>query len=71
MPSAIKMGRMIPGGTYPEHKCANCGKSFRLPCTKKAYPFRINHTWFCRWSCMQEYERTHKVKHSIYLDYLL
>ena len=68
---AQRIGKCVSGGEYSKKKCAQCGELFTLPCTLESWPFRIDHKFFCKYSCKRAYENTHKVKSRIDRDYLL
>jgi len=71
MKPAHNLGKLCASGAYSERTCACCGKDFPIPCHPKDWRLRISETYFCSWSCLREYERTHKPRRSsVYFDYL-
>lgn len=41
-------------------KCDCCGKDKELPCTRKAYPYKLDGKFYCCWDC---YSRTFNSKY--------
>ena len=68
---ATKIGNIVPGGQYVAHICANCGETFVLPCAADVYPMRLDKKFFCRYSCLRNYEKTHDIRPNIKRDYLV
>ena len=45
-----------------EKRCAACGNIFVVP-YEEIWRFRRGEIWFCKWSCLMQYEKKKKFRH--------